>query len=312
MDKKKENTFSSKWQFVSKLLCFFSIYFGILFRLCYNGCMTLQEQLKEKDNFTENEKIIADYILSHKDDVLQMSIQSLALKTYTSTSAIMRLCTRLNLVGFKDFKFRFSQELLRPNTDYNDVDPNFPFSKNDSIPEISQQLKKLTIQTLQETQKMLSTQDMKKACILMKNAKHVALFGVGDAYLAGLAFQASMTRAGTNYIVTPVYGEQGHLAKTLYPEDCALLLSYSGSSENTVNSAKTLKRRKVPTICITANQNSELAKICDITLFLPAKEDRGHRIAAFFSRASMEYYLNVMYSYLYVLDYDKHIKETTE
>ena len=64
--------------------------------------MTLQEQLKEKNNFTENEKIIADYILSHKDDVLQMSIQSLALKTFTSTSAIMRLCTRLNLVGFKD------------------------------------------------------------------------------------------------------------------------------------------------------------------------------------------------------------------
>ena len=37
--------------------------------------MTLQEQLKEKDNFTENEKIIADYILSHKDDVLQHSLQ---------------------------------------------------------------------------------------------------------------------------------------------------------------------------------------------------------------------------------------------
>ena len=265
--------------------------------------MTLQEQLKEKNNFTENEKIIADYILSHKDDVLQMSIQSLALKTFTSTSAIMRLCTRLNLVGFKDFKFRFSQELLRANTDYNDVDPNFPFSKNDSIPEISQQLKKLTIQTLQETQKMLSTQDMKKACIMMKNAKHVALFGVGDAYLAGLAFQASMTRTGTNYIVTP---------KTLHPDDCALLLSYSGSTQSTIDNAKSLKKRKIPTICITANASSELAKICDISLFLPAKEDKGHRIAAFFSRASMEYYLNVMYSYLYVLDYDKHIKETID
>lgn len=274
--------------------------------------MTLQEQLKEKDNFTENEKIIADYILSHKDDVLQMSIQSLALKTFTSTSAIMRLCTRLNLSGFKDFKFRFSQELLRTNTDYNDVDPNFPFSKNDSIPEISQQLKKLTIQTLQETQKMLSTQDMKKACIMMKNAKHVALFGVGDAYLAGLAFQASMIRTGTNYIVTPVYGEQGHLAKTLHPDDCALLLSYSGSTQSTIDNAKSLKKRKIPTICITANASSELAKICDISLFLPAKEDKGHRIAAFFSRASMEYYLNVMYSYLYVLDYDKHIKETID
>lgn len=71
----------------------------------------------------------------------------------------------------------------------------FHFLKNDSIPEISQQLKKLTIQTLQETQKILSIQDMQKACYLMKGAKNVAIFGVGDAYLAGLAFQASMTRS---------------------------------------------------------------------------------------------------------------------
>ena len=274
--------------------------------------MSIQELLKEQVGFTENEKVIADYILSHKDDILQMSIQSLALKTYTSTSAIMRLCSRLNLSGFKQFKFRLSQELLRANPDYQDVDPNFPFTKNDSIPEISQQLKKLTIQTLEETQKILSIQDMQKACYLMKNAKNVAIFGVGDAYLAGLAFQASMTRTGTNYIVTPVYGEQGHLAKTLHTDDCALLLSYSGSTDSTINHAKQLKSQKVPTICITANAESELAKLCDIALFLPAKEDKGHRIAAFFSRASMEYYLNIMYSYLYVLDYDKHVQETID
>lgn len=76
-----------------------------------------------------------------------------------------------------------------------------------------------------------------------ENAKHVALFGVGDAYLAGLAFQASMTRTGTNYIVTPVYGEQGHLAKTLHPDDCALLLSYSGSTQSTIDNAKSLKKK---------------------------------------------------------------------
>ncbi len=293
-------------------LCIFGNISEFYFEIWYNSFMSIQSKLIDQINFTENEKVIANYILTHKDDVLQMPIQTLALKTYTSTSAIMRLCSRLNLTGFKDFKFRFSQELLRASTDYQDVDPNFPFSKNDSIPEISQQLKKLTIQTLQETQKILSIQDMQKACYLMKGAKNVAIFGVGDAYLAGLAFQASMTRSGTNYIVTPVYGEQGHLAKTLHPEDCALLLSYSGSTPSTIEHAKQLKRQKVPTICITADANSELAKVCTIALLLPAKEDKGHRIAAFFSRASMEYYLNIMYSYLYVLDYDERAKNNID
>lgn len=272
--------------------------------------MTIQQLLQEQVGFTENEKVIADYILSHRDEVLQISIQSLALKTYTSTSAIMRLCARMNLPGFKDFKFRFSQELLASSTEYQDVDPNFPFNKNDSILTISQQLKKLTIQTLHDSQKTLSIPDMKKACYMMRSAKNVALFGVGDAYLAGLAFQASMTRAGTNYIVTPVYGEQGHLSNTLNANDCALLLSYSGSTDSTLECARKLKRNGVPTICITADAESDLAKICDVALLLPAKENKGHRIAAFFSRTSMEYYLNVMYSYLYVLDYEEHAKNT--
>lgn len=110
-------------------LCIFGNISEFYFEIWYNSFMSIQSKLIDQINFTENEKVIANYILAHKDDVLQMSIQTLALKTYTSTSAIMRLCSRLNLTGFKDFKFRFSQELLRANTDYQDVDPNFPFSK---------------------------------------------------------------------------------------------------------------------------------------------------------------------------------------
>lgn len=279
---------------------------------CYDCIMKIEMLLQEQVGFTANEKAIANYILSHKDDVLQMSVQALAKETFTSTSAVMRLCSRMKLSGYRDLKFRLSEELLRPENEEQEIDPNFPFSKNDSVPEIARQIMQLTIQTIRETQTMLSVKDMKRACYLLKQADNVALFGVGDAYLAGLAFQASMTRAGINYIVTPVYGEQGHLVRTLHPSDCALLLSYSGSTRSTIEYARQLRRQKVPTICITANARSELARICDIALFLPAKEEKGLRIAAFFSRASMEYYLNIMYSYLYVLDYDRHVHNTID
>lgn len=52
--------------------------------------MTPQEQLKQNDKFTENNKIITDYNLSQKEDILQISIKSLRLKTVTSTYAIIR------------------------------------------------------------------------------------------------------------------------------------------------------------------------------------------------------------------------------
>ena len=64
-------------------------------------------------------------------------------------------------------------------------------------------------------------------------------------------------------------------------------------------------------VCVTGSF-SKAARQLYLSTAAIQKQDKGHRIAAFFSRASMEYYLNVMYSYLYVLDYDKHIKETID
>lgn len=268
--------------------------------------MKIEQLLKEQIRFTENEKAISNYILSHKDDVLHMSVQALAKNTYTSTSAVMRLCSSLGLNGFRDFKIRYAQELSSSFTDIVEVDPNFPFSPNDSVGEIAASLRKLTVQTLSEAQKMLSPSEVKKACMILHNASHVALFGIGDAYLAGLTFQARMMRSGTNYLATPVYGEQHHLAQTLHAGDAGIVLSYSGTTKGTVDCARELKKNGADTICITAAGDSELAKLCTITLLLPAREQKFQRIASFFSQTCMEYYLNIIYSYLYVMDYSRY------
>lgn len=261
--------------------------------------------LNEQTGFTSTEKVIANYITSHREEILQMSIQKLARETYTSTSAIMRLCARMGLSGFKEFKIRYAQELSEPTDDTAEIDPNFPFSPNDSVGEIAAQLQKLTVQCLRDARKLLSASDVRRACGIMKEATHVAIFGVGDAYLAGLTFQARMMRTGLNMLVSTVYGEQGYLAENMHRGDCGILLSYSGTTYATVDCAEKMKRNGVSTICITAGKDSPLAKIADITLYLPSKEEKFHRIASFFSQTAMEYYLNVIYSCLYVMDYEK-------
>lgn len=260
--------------------------------------------LSEQNGFTSTEKVISDFILSHRDEILQMSIQRLARETYTSTSAIMRLCARMGLSGFREFKIRYAQELSEPGDDAAEIDPNFPFSPDDSVGEISAQLQKLTVQCLRDARRMLSVTEVKHACAMIKSASHVGIFGVGDAYLSGLTFQARMMRTGRNFLVTPVYGEQGYLAQNMSRGDCGILLSYSGTTRATVECAQIMKRNGASTLCITAGQDSVLARICDITLYLPAKEEKFHRIASFFSQTAMEYYLNVIYSCLYVMDYE--------
>ena len=87
--------------------------------------MNLNTALKEKDGFSENEARIADYILSHKDAVLQMPIQKLARETYTSTSAIMRLCAKLQTSGYRQFKILYAQQLAERGYITLAFDPSF-------------------------------------------------------------------------------------------------------------------------------------------------------------------------------------------
>ncbi len=144
--------------------------------------MNLNTALKEKDGFSENEARIADYILSHKDAVLQMPIQKLARETYTSTSAIMRLCAKLQTSGYRQFKILYAQQLAENTNDA--VDPNFPFSRYDSTSEIATSLANLSTETLRAARNTLSLEDMHKACLAIHNARQTAIFGVGDAYHA--------------------------------------------------------------------------------------------------------------------------------
>ena len=137
------------------------------------------------------------------------------------------------------------------------------------------------------------------------HAERVVIFGVGDAFVSGLAFQARMMRAGFNqFLSSPVYGEQSHLAQTLGEKDCGLLLSFSGVTESTLQCARILEENHVPSITLTSLRSGELARLSDVVLYLPDKEKKYRRYANFSSHACMEYYLNVLYSWYFINKYD--------
>ena len=68
-------------------------------------------QLEFELDFSTSEKQLAKYILEHGEKVLQYSIQDLAKKTYTSPATIVRLCKKIGLHGYSDFKIKYSAEL---------------------------------------------------------------------------------------------------------------------------------------------------------------------------------------------------------
>ena len=73
--------------------------------------MSIMTQLEFELGFSNSEKEIAKYILNHGEEVLTMSVKELAKKTYTSPATIVRLCKKIGLEGYNDFKIKYSAQL---------------------------------------------------------------------------------------------------------------------------------------------------------------------------------------------------------
>ena len=74
--------------------------------------MSLLYKLEYQDNFTDLEKGRANYILDHKDYIVDLKIIDLAEITYTSPSTISRLCKKLGKKSYNDLRIHFASSVI--------------------------------------------------------------------------------------------------------------------------------------------------------------------------------------------------------
>ncbi|WP_119326064.1 MurR/RpiR family transcriptional regulator [Companilactobacillus musae] len=266
--------------------------------------MTIIAQLQQKNNFNGTEKNLADFILSNKEAVLEMSIQDLATKTFSSTSTIVRLCRKIGLKGYKDFKIQFSAQLQKYYNDISTVDPDFPFTDDDSNKEIAQKLLGVMQDALTQTNDLLTNELLEKAVRIISESDKLGIFAYGDTYVSGLSFQNKLMKINIDATLPVLFGENKFLATNFSKHDCAILISYSGKSKDTYQIAKILRLNGCKIITLTSDKNSAIAKLSDLILPVINLESESIKISPFASQVAIEYVLNTLYSCLFVANYD--------
>ncbi len=97
----------------------------------------------------------------------------------------------------------------------------------------------------------------------------VVISGVGKAGLTGQRISASFASTGTpSHFLHPVEAMHGDLGR-VRRGDVALLLSYSGETDELVRLLDFLKRQHVPVITITGSAESTLGRLADIAVEFP-------------------------------------------
>lgn len=270
--------------------------------------MSVIEKLKEQENFTPNEKAIADYILDNQESIINLVSHDLANEVYVSPSAVVRFCKKLGFTGYRDFVIEFTRDLELFYQQTNQVDVNYPFTEVDSDSLVAQKIAVLSNETILETRSLLSEKLLNQASDLIINASDIFAIGVSHSFNRILDFQTKMLRINKYVKTIHLQSDQFHLVNTTKENDVAILVSYGGLTSEILSDVKVLKKNKTKIIAITSNLHSGIAKYADVVLPLPKKEDAESNISSFASQISSEYILNVLYSCIYKRQYSENIR----
>ena len=113
-----------------------------------------------------------------------------------------------------------------------------------------------------------------KAIELLLNSKgKVIITGMGKSGLIGKKIAATLTSTGTpSYFLHPAestHGDSGIITK----DDVVIAISNSGETQELLNLLPLIKRFDVPTISMTGNLNSTLAKAGDVVLNIAVEKE---------------------------------------
>lgn len=126
-------------------------------------------------------------------------------------------------------------------------------------------------------------------------------------------FKRKMLTIGRQ-IETPTLGDNGLLASTLTHEDCAIVISYSGSNmaHTTISILPQLEKEGVPMIALTSSGDNILRQMAKYTFTISSRERLYNKISTFSTETSILYILNVIFSCYFLRDYDRNLEHKIE
>lgn len=269
--------------------------------------MLLEQKIENLTKLTHSEKAIAQYLLTKKLKINDMSTRDIARETFTSSATVVRFSQRLGYSGFIELKKDYINELNYIAQHFCNIDPNFPFNSQDSFMNIAGKMNNLYKETIDDSLALIEHDSLQKAVYLLNNTKRIFLFAIGTSALLGEIFKQKMTRISKTVVTEYLVGEYGFHCNLIEPTDCAILISYTGETHNVIQYAKRLKEMNIPTIIITSLGDNTLKEYSHIVLHVSTREKQFSKIASFTSEYSIQYVLDVLYSCYFSLNYEKNL-----
>lgn len=267
--------------------------------------MLLIEKMKE-DIFSPSESEIIVYLFKQRENIKDKTTKQISKETYTHPSTLIRIAKKLGYSGWVELKNSFLGEIEYLNSHFSSIDANYPFDDRDSIMTVANKMALLNQTTISDTLSLLNHDDLQKATNMLDEAAHIKVFSMYHNLLICHDFKSKMNRIGKHVSLCTV--DPHFEAVNSNTETCAIVISYSGESEDIVGLLPFLKRKKVPVIALTSIGENTLTKYADCILRITTREKLYSKIGSFSSNESICFLLDLLYACVFSEDYKNNLE----
>ena len=271
--------------------------------------MNLFINLKENKELSKNERILADYILKHPEDVLKMSSKDLGKECFVSTATVYRLCDKLGLSGFSDLKIKITSSLDDYRKSNEDFNFDFPVNQFQTHYEIIQKIKEDYEQTLNLTTNLFSLDQLRLIASAMEKAKIIDVYTSAGNINFALNFQFQMQEIGIQVNVPVDEYQQRLIAASSDENHLAIIITFGGRGILSDILPRILHKVKTPIVLISSYDYTFKDLDSDYQLYISPYENHYKKISSFSTRLSILYILDVLYTCYFKLDYQENIEK---
>ncbi|MCR5448505.1 MAG: MurR/RpiR family transcriptional regulator [Solobacterium sp.] len=273
--------------------------------------MLIKDKLKDISKFSSSERQIAEFILGHPDEFIDMSIIDVSRHLYVSKSTIIRFSKKLGFTGHKDLCLTLAKEMNTFGGNVERLEETIPFSSGDSDKAIADKITMLNFQALTDTYSYVDLDQLRKIADLIREKKKITLYGLVESFLLAADFQYKLMNIGIEVSLPDVPGLYFRQSSTQKEDSLAMIISYYGRHTELIHTAQLLAMGNVHLILLTGPGNNPIIPYANEIVRVNVNEPHP-KIGSISSRTAMALVLDIIYSYVFSSDYEKNLQYIIE
>lgn len=259
-----------------------------------------------KTGASDTEKGIIEWVLENAEEASESTIYSLAQKTFSSPATIIRFCHKIGFKGFKEFQKSLLYELaIRKESNQNWMED---ISGHDTLESIVDKVTYKTISSLENTRKLVDIRVLEKCVDLLVESNSIYLFGLGSSLLVARDAYLKWLRIDKECFLCDDVHAQYLQAMNMKKGSVALIISYSGMTQEMIACGRIIKEKNIPIILISRFEDSPLSGIADYNLCVASMEVLI-RHGAMSSRISQLNMIDILYTAYIGRDFKKNMEQ---